>query len=928
VPLFHSAKVTLFHLVSSILECCQHPGNRKTDIMRFITLLLLLFSCGLSAQNNHLNQDDTSVLVCIEGGCVVNAGQAQVICPDGNLELRGESNVDFATPLNAVWEANPGNPAPLTIDNPNELVSSVSNDGTNYPPGIYTFSLTVTCADGSTSCSETEVTVVELPDIQLIVPEVPECSNSVFLARSEALPDGVTESLVFQFASNFSIEEVEGGFLVSRTVYGGCIANFVYTIFAGTSCRKAKTGTFNIVAPANFGGLSPGNITCNDNLLTGSFFLDNQNIQCSSISVVPTSIPDGVNLTDVLISDPGSPEQYNFSAPAGDYTFEVSLENECGTETLTIDVGCPEVQECSRISSSGGVLPRFFCGRLGDIPSFVDLAVPEYNNARYVWTPTLIPDWVTYELFTNDGPTASFLLTSDQPSNNNDIAIRFKVFVYDELSPECPPATFTSSISVPTPIGVVNNQVNINCGAGSVYSISNNLNTNFSASFQILSYPAGYAGQTSGSTSNSSGILQLNQIGSYYIELRRREARTDYLLDELVTCEIREYFTIIVDDIPNIDAGSDAVICGDNVQLNGSTPRNSNGDAVDINILWEPVEDYPGVTISDPTIRNPTVTGLEPGQSYTFRYAFPGDPNCEKEDLVTITVDKQCPPEPEPLTCDLTLKSRCGACGCGEPVFTVYAYDSNGDRMDGDRFFIEWFVDGEPFTTSNTDGYISSHYDGPLVVTAMVTFELPSGIKCQVEESIAITCGKDCPIVDFEYSTDDCDDKGGFYGDVTIVDQAGHLLYGAGIDWYIDGQYDDNPYTLYAQQGESVPVFLNFFSPTRCEQKLEFTPECGKGKVEEKGKKYGTYNHDAVIDASVYPNPAGRGQSLEINFGKSSPSSLRVVDLSGRQVFQTFIKSGEEGFRFSPSSLPTGVLVVVLHDADGRVLTSRRFVVK
>ncbi|MEH3113152.1 PKD domain-containing protein [Pedobacter terrae] len=80
------------------------------------------------------------------------------------------------------------------------------------------------------------------------------------------------------------------------------------------------------------------------------------------------------------------------------------------------------------------------------------------------------------------------------------------------------------------------------------------------------------------------------------------------------------------------NAGSDQSLCsGNGVTLNGNDPLPNNG-------MWTLVSVQTGVTITEPTLRNTTVTGLVPGQTYTFRWTITGSGGCPPSaDDVTIT---------------------------------------------------------------------------------------------------------------------------------------------------------------------------------------------------------------------------------------------------------------------------------------------------
>ncbi len=896
--------------------------------MRIVAFLLFSITLSLSAQKGREIKDVPAIMNCSEGGCIVNAGQDQVICANDIMELRGESNNEFAEPLNATWRADPNNPMELTIQNPNALVTTVSTTTGTFPPGTYTFSLTVACADGSTSCNETTVTVVELPDIQLIVPETPSCSNTIFLARSAALPEGIAENFALANGTNLLIEEVANGYIITRSAseFNQCSFSFTYTIFTGLSCSQTQFGRFELLDAERDNNFAARNIHCTEENISGRLGFSNPDVSCSVLEVRAIATPTGVN-PDEVTYQVGN-RSVDFSAPVGNYTFVGTMTNECGIQMDTLEVSCPPTDptECNRLAFGQTIFLRHLCVDYADLGS-LQLALPFFQNASYTWSTDAAPPWLDLQIDAS-GASAELTFTGDRPVGDNTDEIFLQVMVIDQQNTTCPAIRLTVRITAQVSLGIISDRVNINCGTGTLYSLSNNVNnTRESKFFRVVDYPPGYSGLLAGTLPTGNDVLQLSQLGSYTIELSSVSSFFDHFLQRTILCDLRDTFAIVVDDIPNIDAGSNATICESQVQLNGSTPRNAAGLPVDINLRWETADDYPGVAISDPTIRNPLVTGLEAGQSYTFRYTFPGDPNCEKEDLVTITVKKDCDDDP-PLTCDISLESKCYTCGCGKPAFSVTLRDSNGDRFEQGTFTVSWFIDGTPTQVGNNLRSIVTHYDGPLVVTAQVSFTLADGTKCTTEESIAVTCGDDCPEVVLEYATDDCS-KDYFYGEVIVVDGAGHPVSAASIDWYADGYVDENPYMVFSEPGEAVPVTVDFYWRKGCTTKLAFEPDCFTG--EGIGKRAATAGHTDYATQSagtgVYPSPVGRNEMVTVPLSDLQPTSLRVIDLSGRQVFQTALPSGAKEYRVSPFTLPTGVMIAVLHDEAGKVLKSLRFVV-
>ncbi len=82
--------------------------------------------------------------------------------------------------------------------------------------------------------------------------------------------------------------------------------------------------------------------------------------------------------------------------------------------------------------------------------------------------------------------------------------------------------------------------------------------------------------------------------------------------------------TITVQPAPvTANAGPDANVCGvTTYQLNGNNLGPSGGG------MWALTSGQSGVTFNDPTVPNPTASGLVPGQSYTFRYTSKGLAPC------------------------------------------------------------------------------------------------------------------------------------------------------------------------------------------------------------------------------------------------------------------------------------------------------------
>ncbi|WP_158996066.1 PKD domain-containing protein [Mucilaginibacter sp. L196] len=92
---------------------------------------------------------------------------------------------------------------------------------------------------------------------------------------------------------------------------------------------------------------------------------------------------------------------------------------------------------------------------------------------------------------------------------------------------------------------------------------------------------------------------------------------------------------VTVDPVPvTAVAGKDTALCGaSSYTLNGNSPEFGNGK-------WT-VSSGSGVTFSNDTTANPTVSGLIPGNIYQFKWTITTGSGCQSQSVVTITDNKQ-----------------------------------------------------------------------------------------------------------------------------------------------------------------------------------------------------------------------------------------------------------------------------------------------
>jgi PKD repeat protein len=157
------------------------------------------------------------------------------------------------------------------------------------------------------------------------------------------------------------------------------------------------------------------------------------------------------------------------------------------------------------------------------------------------------------------------------------------------------------------------------------------------------------------------------------------------------------------------NAGADQNLCsGNNITLNGNDPAPNTGK-------WTQ-ESGPTVAITDPAMYNTTVTGLVPGQTYTFRWTISGFNGCPPSvDDVTVTYYS-------PVTNNIGPSSA--------PVCAGQSIVITGDTPTGGAgtFTYQWQSSADGNTWSNVPSAISK--DLSLIVNASTYFRRVVNSTC------------------------------------------------------------------------------------------------------------------------------------------------------------------------------------------------------
>jgi PKD repeat protein len=169
------------------------------------------------------------------------------------------------------------------------------------------------------------------------------------------------------------------------------------------------------------------------------------------------------------------------------------------------------------------------------------------------------------------------------------------------------------------------------------------------------------------------------------------------------------------------NAGADQNLCsGNGITLNGNDPSPNTG-------IWTIVTTQTGVTITDPTLYNTTVTGLVAGQTYKFRWTISGFGGCPPSiSETTVTYYS-------PVTNNITAPTA--------PVCAGQNITITGDTPTGGTgtFAYQWQSSADGNTWSNVPSAINK--DLTLIVPTSTYFRrlVNSTICTSISNSLQIT---------------------------------------------------------------------------------------------------------------------------------------------------------------------------------------------
>lgn len=245
-------------------------------------------------------------------------------------------------------------------------------------------------------------------------------------------------------------------------------------------------------------------------------------------------------------------------------------------------------------------------------------------GSTFTWTATNADGNAT------DFSTSGSGAINDDINNTNPTAAAVVVYTITPTNDGCVGTPFTFTVTVnPNPIATATPTNTTVCsGQGAGINLTSNLSGTM---YTWTSSATGVTGNTNNATPSSSSTINetLTNTGT-------NPGTVTYTITPIRNgCSGQPMIvTLTVNPQPTrADAGLDRNICAQNTFiLEGNTALVGSG-------LWTQVTTFPGVTIVNDTSPTATVNGLQPGNTYVFRWTITGSSNCGSTfDEVAITV--------------------------------------------------------------------------------------------------------------------------------------------------------------------------------------------------------------------------------------------------------------------------------------------------
>ncbi|MEL6635364.1 MAG: T9SS type A sorting domain-containing protein [Bacteroidota bacterium] len=592
--------------------------------------------------------------------CSANPGGDRAICKGDPMVLFGEDSEFYRQPLDLTWTVL-SSPVPVQFDQ-NDILQptvSASTPGGELGNGTYEFQLRVTCIDGNDAFSTVTVTVGEILNPATITSptdsDIDICGSSVILQGS--VPDpGVSPLWLISPDLNVQLLVSPDGQSVEVLRDNGSV-NCDYTVYyfqSIGSCESIDSIQIHFTqeySSLNIDYVEPDNCP-----------------SCSRRIRVCGTLPgcDGQPMWsvvnpphDVTIESPDSRCTWIRVADDGDYTFTYTIENgDCSTTSVSSTCTINEIDGFGLPPNQSFVE----CVDTWETESF-DLSTTFMEGVSYQWTASssIGSTWIS---FSDPNAASTTVLFAGTPVDLPDgllITItvtatfngctdrqRFFFFTNPQVSAKSPDVNLLCGGD---PFFMIRDFLGIGSGGGTLTG-------------EVLTSPSSLLPEGSTFNINSNTNLNLTTEGTYSFLITIRRTGRPLGSNVSITCTDTTVLNVFVAEIPTINAGSDIVTCLLATQLNGNQPLDSEGLPVDIPVLWEQVGGPAGVNISDPTDQNPFITGLQFGETYTFRYIFSDTEDCMLVDEMQVQVQ----PESECVVCELEAKVETCIDGCIEAM--------------------------------------------------------------------------------------------------------------------------------------------------------------------------------------------------------------------------------------------------------------------
>ena len=596
---------------------------KPLSIMRKTWLLLccLLLIAGTTyAQKGGANYRSATT------DCSSNGGPNIEVCyTESSFQLLGEDgtgNVN-STP-NYTWTGPPG----FTFSPTNLMKQPTVTQTGGLTPGTYTFTFCTDC-DNGTSCNDITVTIGDDPvEPTSINVDYSACGEATITVLPTLGAGDVGQWSWTPVSTQFSQTSGQTGnvgvFAQSANSCGN--QTVTYTVANG-GCESQSIST--PVSIYNLPAVSAGNnrTFCTPN---GAFTHWGSGLGCHGATATWTQVSGPA----ILFGTTNNGRTLNASAPlGGTFTFEY---------TVTPPVGSPCVGGTDQVTFTivigtgfelGNSPVQYFCG---EFPSTIQVCAnaggPTYNWSVHSGTGVTIspvagsPECQNVN-FTPGGSLNVTIRVQDPGGNGSCGDNRY--FYFRRLdNPD-----------------VIAEDVGIGCFSGPVNLDLRDYLTGFSTSQTVSvvtnSVPTG-SGAPVGSQSSWYVLSDVNGCYDYTITVTNTDAITGQQCSITLDLQVCRY-----DDVESPNCGEDQTVCADNTTLNGSTPLQAGTMTNWTQLASNP----PGAVLSDPSISDPVVSGLDigtNGTTYGFVYTFtldnPAGGSCSEQCTVYVSID--CPTNP------------------------------------------------------------------------------------------------------------------------------------------------------------------------------------------------------------------------------------------------------------------------------------------